>query len=165
MGLWECDDTDGATHGVHLFRYHSRPVNCLTWDNHSPSLFSTSYDGTVRCLDAEKQESSLVFHDESFMNEGGWTSFHCQDTAHTLLVSLGNQGSVVQVDQRVGTSAVSTFKLFDRLHAKSISCHPLKPHLLLTGTNKGGCFIFDVRSSRKSSGLLTPLLELQGATR
>ena len=71
MGLWECEDTDGATHGVHLFRYHSRPVNCLTWDNHSPSLFSTSYDGTVRCLDAEKQESSLVFHDESFMNEGG----------------------------------------------------------------------------------------------
>merc|ERR1712203_556987 len=52
-----------------------------------------------------------------------------------------------------------------RLHAKSISCHPLKPHLLLTGTNKGGCFIFDVRSSRKSSGLLTPLVELQGASR
>merc|ERR1712083_522059 len=123
------------------------------------------YDGTVRCLDAEKQESSLVFHDESFMNEGGGTSFHGQDTAHTLLVSLGNQGSVVQVDQRVGTSAVSTFKLFDRLHAKSISCHPLQPHLLLTGTNKGGCSIFDLRSSPGKEGLLVPATSLLGATR
>merc|ERR1712032_1439168 len=83
----------------------------------------------------------------------------------TLLVSLGNEGKVAQVDRRVGTSAVSTFNLFDRLHAKSVSCNPLKPHLLLTGTNKGGCFIYDLRSSRKSSGLLTPLVELQGATR
>jgi len=165
VGMWDCQDTEGATHGVHLFRYHSRPVNCITWDTHSPSLFSTSYDGTVRCLDVERQEASLMFYDENFLEEGGWTSFHCQDSAHTLLVSLGNEGKVAQVDRRVGTSAVSTFNLFDRLHAKSVSCNPLKPHLLLTGTNKGGCFIYDLRSSRKSSGLLTPLVELQGATR
>ena len=106
-----------------------------------------------------------MFYDENFLEEGGWTSFHCQDSAHTLLVSLGNEGKVAQVDRRVGTSAVSTFNLFDRLHAKSVSCNPLKPHLLLTGTNKGGCFIYDLRSSRKSSGLLTPLVELQGASR
>ena len=165
VGVWDCQDTEGATHGVHLFRYHSRPVNCLTWDAHSPSLFSTSYDGTVRRLDLDRQEASLMFYDENFLEEGGWTSFHCQDSAHTLLVSLGNEGKVAQVDRRVGTSAVSTFNLFDRLHAKSVSCNPLKPHLLLTGTNKGGCFIYDLRSSRKSSGLLTPLVELQGALR
>ena len=106
-----------------------------------------------------------MFYDENFLEEGGWTSFHCQDSAHTLLVSLSNEGKVAQVDRRVGTSAVFTFNLFDRLHAKSISCNPIKPHLLMTGTNKGGCFIYDLRSSRKSSGLLTPLVELQGATR
>lgn len=165
VGLWDCQDTEGATHGVHLFRYHSRPVNCITWDTHSSSLFSTSYDGTVRCLDVEKQEASLMFYDENFLEDGGWTSFHCQDSAHTLLVSLGNAGSVAQVDRRVGTSAVSTFNLFDRLHAKSISCNPSKPHLVATGTVKGGCFIYDLRSARKSSGLLTPLVELEGASR
>lgn len=106
-----------------------------------------------------------MFYDENFLEEGGWTSFHCQDTAHTLLVSLGNEGSVAQVDRRVGTSAVSTFNLFDRLHAKSISCNPSNAHQVATGTNKGGCFIYDLRSTRKSSGLLTPLVELQGASR
>jgi len=165
VGLWDCEDVEGATHGVHLFKYHSRPVNCLTWDKTSPSLFSTSYDGTVRRLDAQKQEASLVFHDENFLEEGGWTSFHCQDSPHTLLVSLGNAGAVAQVDTRIGTTAVSTVKLFDRLHAKSISCNPLKPHLLLAGNNKGGCFIFDLRSPQKSSGLMTPYLELEGASR
>jgi len=165
VGIWDCQDREGVTHGVHLFRYHSRPVNCITWDTHSSSLFSTSYDGTVRCLDVEKQEASLMFYDENFLEDGGWTSFHCQDSAHTLLVSLGNAGSVAQVDRRVGTSAVSTFNLFDRLHAKSISCNPSKPHLVATGTVKGGCFIYDLRSARKSSGLLTPLVELEGASR
>jgi len=106
-----------------------------------------------------------MFYDENFLEDGGWTSFHCQDSAHTLLVSLGNAGSVAQVDRRVGTSAVSTFNLFDRLHAKSISCNPSKPHLVATGTVKGGCFIYDLRSARKSSGLLTPLVELEGASR
>ena len=97
VGIWDCQDTEGATHGVHLFHYHSRPINCITWDTHSSSLFSTSYDGTVRCLDVEKRDASLVFYDENFLEEGGWTSFHCQDTVHTLLVSLGNEGSVAQV--------------------------------------------------------------------
>ena len=165
VGLWDCEDVEGATHGVHLFKYHSRPVNCLTWDKNSPSLFSTSYDGTVRRLDTQKQEASLVFHDENFLEEGGWTSFHCQDSPHTLLVSLGNAGAVAQVDTRIGTTAVSTVKLFDRLHAKSISCNPLKPQLLLAGNNKGGCFIFDLRSPQKSTGLMTPYLELEGASR
>merc|ERR1712037_672652 len=148
VGLWDCQDTEGATHGVHLFRYHSRPVNRITRDTHSSSLFSTSYDGTVRCLDVEKQEASLMFYDENFLEDGGWTSFHCQDSAHTFLVSLGNAGSVAQVDRRVGTSAVSTFNLFDRLHAKSISCNPSKPHLVATGTVKGGCFIYDSTSTQ-----------------
>merc|ERR1719234_1877116 len=89
VGIWDCEDTEGSTHGVHLFRYHSRPVNCISWDTHSPALFSTSYDGTVRCLDVERHEASLMFYDENFLEEGGWTSFHCQDSANTLLVSLG----------------------------------------------------------------------------
>ena len=35
-------------------------------------------DGTSCQLDAEKQEASLLFHDQDFLSSGGWASFHCQ---------------------------------------------------------------------------------------
>merc|ERR1719490_290402 len=79
VGLWDCLDTESETHGVHLFHYHSRPVNCLTWDVHSSQrLISTSYDGTSRQLDVQNQKASLLFHDPDFLASGGWASFHCQ---------------------------------------------------------------------------------------
>ena len=88
-----------------------------------------------------------------------------QDSANTFLITLGNHGSVVKVDTRVGVLPVATYHLLDKSHAKSISCHPLQSHLLLTGTNKGGCSIFDLRSCPASNGLLVPATSLLGATR
>jgi len=166
VGLWDCLDTESETHGVHLFHYHSRPVNCLTWDVHSSQrLISTSYDGTSRQLDVEKQKASLLFHDPDFLASGGWASFHCQDSVNTFLITLGNQGRVARVDTRAGVLPVATYHLLDKSHAKSISSHPLQPHLLLTGTNKGGCSIFDLRSSPGKEGLLVPATSLLGASR
>jgi WD40 repeat protein len=166
VGLWECEDTESPSHGVHLLNYHSRPVNCLTWDSAaSHQLISTSYDGTTRQLDVTKQEASLLYHDPDFLEAGGWASFHCQPEANSFLVSLGNQGAVARVDRRVGPRPVATLGLFDRLHAKSISSHPTQPHLLLAANNKGGCFIFDLRVSPKGRGLLDPVTELLGAER
>ena len=115
-----------------------------------------------------------------FNKKAGWESlfhlydlyFSCfqgtfifQDSANTFLITLGNHGSVVKVDTRVGVLPVATYHLLDKSHAKSISCHPLHPHLLLTGTNKGGCSIFDLRSSPGNNGLLVPATSLLGATR
>ena len=89
----------------------------------------------------------------------------CQDSVNTFLITLGNQGRVARVDTRAGVLPVATYHLLDKSHAKSISSHPLQPHLLLTGTNKGGCSIFDLRSSPGKEGLLVPATSLLGATR
>jgi len=167
VGLWDCQDTEGSTHGVHLFSYHSRPVNCLTWDTaNSNCLISTSYDGTSRVLDAGRQEARFLYWDEEFLEDDGWTSFHCQPDPHTFLISQGKAGSVVRVDPRVGVGAVATYRLFSNVHAKSISSHPLQPNLLMAGHNKGSAFIFDLRSGENNSGkVCTPVCELLGATK
>ena len=166
VGLWDCLDTSSATHGVQLFQFHSRPVNCLTWDSASSSrLVSTSYDGTTRSLDVGHGSSSLLYCDPAFLEAGGWASYHCQPEASSFLVSLGNQGTVVRVDPRQGALPVASYPLFHRMHAKTISCHPLQPNLLLTGHNKGGVFIFDLRCGPAKGGLLQPVTELLGAAR
>ena len=164
VGLWDCLDTSSPTHGVQLFQFHSRPVNCLSWDS-SSRLVSTSYDGTTKSLDVAHGSSSLLYCDPAFLEAGGWASSHCQPEGSSFLVSLGSQGTVVRVDPRQGALPVASYPLFHRMHAKTISCHPLQPHLLLTGHNKGGVFIFDLRGGAGKDGLLQPVTELLGATR
>ena len=74
VGLWNVDqynNTDreegtkkgkiSSTDGVHLFKPHSRPVSTLIWNTSGSKLLSSSYDGTVRCLDVEKQVFDEVF--------------------------------------------------------------------------------------------------------
>lgn len=140
---------------------HSRPVNTLTWDQwDSGLLVSTSYDGTSRTLDCEKQCWSMLYGDKDYLESGGWVSNHAQCGENTFLISQGNTGHVVMVDRRVSWSAPArSIKCFDRLNPKSLSVHPLQSDLFMTGTNKGGVFIFDLRQDSR------PVSELRGHTR
>jgi len=152
IGLWDINNTSAPAHGVHLFSPHTKPVNCLSWDMaNSANLISTSYDGTVKLLDCEKQEFSLLYAEEEYISWGGWTSFHTQIDRETLLVSKGSTGSVALVDRRAGWSKPSAiYQLFHKTHAKSIFIHPNRPELLLAGNNKAECCIFDLRTGTDS---------------
>jgi len=167
VGLWDVENMQGAdSHGVHLFKPHTRPVNCLSWDlANSNNLVSTSYDGTVRVLDTEKQEYSLIYGEEEFLQSGGWTSTHAQVDNNTFLVSQGKTGTAALIDRRVTwEKPVNHYRLFDRIHAKSLSIHPLQSHLLISGNNKGGCYLFDLRNS-PTTGLMTPVTTMLGHTK
>jgi hypothetical protein len=69
LGIWNVDQYNhstmaskkGTTDGVHLFKPHVRPVSTLAWNPSGSKLLSSSYDGTVRRLDAEKQVFDEVF--------------------------------------------------------------------------------------------------------
>jgi WD40 repeat protein len=61
VGLWDVDAaTTENNNGVYLFRPHSRPICCLEWTSPS-SLISASYDGTVRCFNAETETFTELF--------------------------------------------------------------------------------------------------------
>ena len=69
-----------------LQKHHIRPVNCLTFDEHSSKkLVSCSYDGTFRCLDLERQMSLLLYGMGDDVD--GFLTYHCQKDASTFLVS------------------------------------------------------------------------------
>merc|ERR1712123_419192 len=168
VGLWDVLATSSPNNGVHLYQPHTRPVNCLTWDMaNTNNLISTSYDGTTRMLDTERQEHTILYGEKEFLEQGGWTSWHSQVSADTFLISQGKAGTLALVDRRVGWESRATkYKVFDRLHAKTISVHPLQNNIFLTCNNKGGCYIFDTRKTTKSSNeLMTPISELLGHTK
>eukprot|EP00090_Calanus_glacialis_P002643 TRINITY_DN11976_c0_g1_i1.p1 TRINITY_DN11976_c0_g1~~TRINITY_DN11976_c0_g1_i1.p1 ORF type:complete len:647 (-),score=230.67 TRINITY_DN11976_c0_g1_i1:29-1969(-) len=168
VGLWDILATSSPNHGVHLYHPHTRPVNCISWDlANTNNLVSTSYDGTVRLLDTEKQEHTMLYGEKEFLDWGGWISSHAQMSTDTFLISQGTNGKVVLVDRRVSwTSPVTIFNVFDRLHPKTLSVHPVHNNLFLTCNNKGGCYIFDARNTTNSTTkLLEPVSELLGHTK
>jgi len=169
VGLWDILATNSPGHGVHLYHPHTRPVNTLTWDKaNNNNLVSTSYDGTTRMLDMEKQEHIMIYGEKEFLYDGGWTTCHAQRCPDTFLVSQGTAGTVVMVDRRVGwEKPVSIANLFHRVAPKSISIHPVQNNYFVVGNNKAGVFIFDIRnaSSSATSQLMTPVSELIGHTR
>jgi len=128
----------------------------------------TSYDGTTRMLDMEKQEHIMIYGEKEFLYDGGWTTCHAQRCPDTFLVSQGTAGTVAMVDRRVcWEKPVSIANLFHRVAPKSLSIHPVQNNYFLVGNNKAGVFIFDIRnaSSSATSQLMTPVSELIGHTR
>ena len=68
LGFWNVDqygvDESGgnaATDGVHLFKPFDRVISSLVWNNSGTSLLSSSYDGSVRLFDVNKQVFEEVF--------------------------------------------------------------------------------------------------------
>ena len=68
LGFWNVDQygvkertNTAATDGVHLFKPHSRVTSSIVWNNSGTSLLSSSYDGSVRLFDVNKQVFEEVF--------------------------------------------------------------------------------------------------------
>jgi len=169
LGLWDIMDKDSEENGVHMFKYHSRPINWQSWDRfNSENLITTSYDGTSRILDLNKMESRLMYGDEKFIDSSGsYATMHQQIDANTFLVAKGKTGCVGLVDLRSGyQSVVQDYNVFDRISPKCLSLHPMQTNILMAANNKGGVFIFDLRTAGKGrSGLMESLAELVGHAR
>jgi hypothetical protein len=98
VGLWDVDATTTTDHnnnnGVYLFRPHSQPICCLEWTSPS-SLISASYDGTVRCFNAETETFTELFatYDDS-------DTFYIEDLGYDLDQGRSYWTQSVSLDHR-----------------------------------------------------------------
>jgi len=171
VGIWDANDFTSDTHGVHLFSPHSRPVNCLTFDQANDThLISTSYDGTIRSFDLEKQISILRYGLED--DDNGYLTYHCQKDSSTILVS-GADGSGKYSKGYVGViDTRSTSKNFAHKYyvntgssVRTVAVHPTKSELFVCAARYGTCMLFDMRGKNDSKNLIQPLTKLMGHTK
>jgi len=171
IGIWDVYDQSSNNHGVHLFSHHIRPVNCLTFDEHSSKkLVSCSYDGTFRCLDLERQMSLLLYGMGDDVD--GFLTYHCQKDASTFLVSgkLGRNktatGIVGIVDVRMSNEKLAhTFSLFKPASAKTLSIHPIKNEMFACASQRGDCMLYDIRGRPGPNSLMKPIKQFSGHTK
>lgn len=82
-----------------VFRPHASCINVVQFHPSKPSnLFTTSYDGTIRCMDLEKQHFEQVFATDDGVGDDSWLQ-HSTLVGDAQSMLLGNSvGDVSRVD-------------------------------------------------------------------
>ena len=106
----DADDEGAPDDGVLAFTCHHEYVSGLKWaaaDGGPPSLFTGSYDGSVRRLDVAAGKWMLVFGDKEM-------EYSCMDLCNNTVL-LGDKDGVIDViDIRSGRREVAGVALQDR---------------------------------------------------
>lgn len=162
VGLWNFDaagaeDEDGQASlgqdGVLLTRPHLEYISGLRWARAGARLVSSSYEGCVRSLDAEKGVSEELLD---------WDGFRCSafDFAETAggtggeaLYAAGTNGCLVLVDPRLKGGRGEEHVV----HAKKINTVSIEPggSGLLATSSQGEVSVWDVRQLSEGKAVRT----------
>lgn len=141
---------------------HGRPVSALAHSGDGSKLFSSSYDGTVRCFDYDKGVFEMLLKNEDEM----YSHLALSCDMNTLYVA-GNRGDLYVVDPRSVSSSGKPSRELD-LHDRKIATvdgHPTDVNLFVTASNDQTVKVWDIRKTIKSKPvhLLEHTLAVTGA--
>lgn len=154
VGLWNLG-AEWGDDGVLVFEPHFRPVGCLAFSrSHPTQLLSTSYDGSLRCMDLEK----AVFDDVYDIDEGLKTFAFMSHDCSTLLV--GNWfGEVAIVDRRTPGNSHESLHTLDTNTVRCLNIHPLHMQYFVAAVGRT-VSIYDSRYLKKTTS--KPVSHLYG---
>ena len=125
IGIWNVNQKDiveNGADGVYLFKPHKGAVSQLEWNKGGSSMFSFSYDGTVREFDSHRCNFRQIFatYDDSqkFKDKCGygldqgynyWLQYGCLDPRNDKCMFFSTSlGSIIHVDLRAGNNSPLT---------------------------------------------------------
>lgn len=143
LGLWNVDfsngaqsnDSDNECDGTYMFpSVHRQYVSGLKWAD-PRSLFTCSYDGSVRHLDVQSEKFLLAWGDE----DKDYSAFEVSSDCTTAI--LGDKYGDVDIIDLRRKQRISTIEL----HNKKINTLHLDGSLLVTGSTDTRVSLFDIR--------------------
>ncbi|XP_064634938.1 WD repeat-containing protein 76-like [Lineus longissimus] len=148
IGFWDVESTDEKNNGVCIYEPHSRPVTCLKFGINDPQrVFSSSYDGTVRCCHIENGVFNEVFRTSDEYEER-CLAFDFVDR-HSLAVGI-EDGSLVIQDTRTLPGASISYDVQDS-PIKCVSVHPMKSCYICTSSRNGNAYLWDTRNIKNKN--------------
>jgi hypothetical protein len=170
VGIWDVDNQQVGKDGVFRYRPHVSNINKLhNYASDPCKLWTSSYDGTIRYLDFEKESFVLGWESPDSMYDVFYSDVHFSDDEHTCFIGRSD-GKMSLVDFRVPIPKEGV----DCSYTWSHSCHPVKlnslqqhptqPHIIVSaGSGKDGTIcVHDLRKVGKS---WNPLNELNNHTK
>lgn len=138
----EVDEVPEEEPLVHHFKLHSRTISAFSFDPQNASkLYSSSYDGSVRCLDLPSGVATEVFGSDT---DQAITGVEAHPDGNSVYFSTLD-GEIGFRDLRTKESDCISYQLHDR-KIGSFGIHPLQPHIISTASLDRTLKIWDFRN-------------------
>jgi len=168
LGIWNVDqygvalgdEASTSSDGVHLFKPHAGAISSLAWNSSGTSLFSASYDGSVRAFDANKEVFEEVFatyDDDKIFKEKvgygtdqGYNSWiqsmeldHRYESGKCFFLST-SEGRVIHIDSRA-KGKVTFNQVLSPKKINTVNLHP-EGYIMATAGLSTFVELWDVRN-------------------
>lgn len=154
VGMWDIegmrvkveDDADEVPEEeeeplIHQFKIHTRTITSFSFHpNDSSKLYSSSYDGSIRCLDFNTGIAVEIFGSAT---DQAITALQTPPDGHSIYFST-LEGEMGVRDIRTKQSECSFYQLHDR-KIGSFGMHPRESHILATASLDRTLKIWDFR--------------------
>jgi WD40 repeat protein len=168
FGLWDLNSPNSGVDGVFKYKPHVSNI-CRIWSD-SSNIFTASYDGTVRYLDAQKNAFILAHTcQDATMDDMYYTDAAPSNSSPSLVFFTRSDGIVCAADLRAGGDKYvfkysTTFEdagdskgskkvLVEGGKMNSVQEHPSSDKTVVTAGNRGAVCLFDVRGGSKGGTL------------
>jgi len=142
------------------YQPHTSVINSLQFHpQDSSKLYTSSYDGTVRCMDVNKGSLDFVYGTRE-ADDAGWLQYAQLGggASATVMYLCDSEGGLTAVDIRSKSKVWGV-----QCHGKkvnTVSVHPLQPEYVVTASLERCCKIWDVRKMAKAKKKATPVVTL-----
>ena len=159
-----------------MFKYkpHVEGINKIFSWSHEPSkLFTSSYDGTIRYFDIDRETIALAFEEPEDYSEGiAISDVAYLDHVPNVLLMGRSDGKMALADIRTNASLLKnkyewcTPSAIHAARIQSIQYHPTNENMIITTGAKmtGSICMHDLRK-RSTSGIWKPVLTLSHHTK
>lgn len=150
------EDVDDSAPAISSFKVHSRTITSFVFPADGNSLYSGSYDASVRKLDLEKGVAVEAFAPSTEMGGMGISSIAIPQKEPNMLIFSTLEGEFGRHDMRTD-SKTETWQLTDK-KIGGFSLHPLNPHLVATASLDRTLKIWDLRMIKGKGDDAIPFL-------
>jgi len=175
FALWDLGASETGVDGVFKYKPHVSNI-CRIWGD--GNIFTASYDGTIRYLDASSSKNAFVLAhtcQDATMDDMYYTDAAPSNASPQVVYLTRSDGFLCAVDLRAGGDKYvfkhsTTFQAegsaaVDGGKMNSVQEHPGRDKTLVTAGNKGAICLFDVRAAGAKNGTMKAVTALLGHTK
>ena len=149
LGIWDVESKTVGIDGVFKYKPHIEGITKIFSWYHDPSkLFTSSYDGTIRYFDLNKEAFLLAFEEPTDYTDGiAFSDVAYRNSIPDVLLIGRSDGNIGLVDIRINSSSNQHKYEWNTTHGvhggriQSIQYHPTDPNIIISAGRYNSIYV------------------------